>query len=298
MYALRFREFVAANGDEKLFEGIALRDKLHELPTLYTESLRKHLLNYYIIGGMPAVVETWINTHSYEEVEAVQAELIEDYENDFAKYAPINEVAKIRQIWHSIPEQLARENNKFVFSHVKEGGRARELEDALEWLIDAGLVYKQKLIEKPELPLSYMADDTSCKIFMSDVGLLRFKANVYYRTILDGDDRYVRFRVAIAENYVLTELIKNDLPYYYWRSGNQAEVDFLTEYKGYMIPVEVKSAENTHPKSFTNFISKYKPQYGFKVSMKNIGDNQVNDTMVYSLPLYLLWRIKEYVEET
>ena len=97
---------------------------------------------------------------------------------------------------------------------------------------------------------------------------------------------------------MLTELIKNDLPYYYWRSGNQAEIDFLTEYKGYMIPVEVKSAENTHAKSFSNFISKYKPQYGFKVSMKNIGDNQVNDTMVYSLPLYLLWRIKEYVEET
>ena len=298
MYPLSFREFVAANGDEKLFEGIALRDKLHELPTLYTESLRKHLLNYYIIGGMPAVVETWINTHSYEEVEAVQAELIEDYENDFAKYAPINEVAKIRQIWHSIPEQLARENNKFVFSHVKEGGRARELEDALEWLIDAGLVYKQKLVEKPELPLSYMADDTSFKIFMSDVGLLRFKANVYYRTILDGDDRYVRFKGAIVENYVLTELIKNDLPYYYWKSGNQAEVDFLTEYKGYMIPVEVKSAENTHAKSFSGFISKYKPQYGFKVSMKNIGNNQVNDTTVYSLPLYLLWRIREYIEET
>ena len=142
-----------------------------------------------------------------------------------------------------------------------------------------------------------MADDTSFKIFMSDVGLLRFKAKVYYRTILDGDDRYIRFKGAIAENYVLTELIKNDLPYYYWRSGNQAEVDFLTEYKGYMIPVEVKSAENTHAKSFSNFISKYKPQYGFKVSMKNIGDNQVNDTMVYSLPLYLLWRITEYVEE-
>ena len=233
---------------------------------------------------MPAVVDTWINTQSYEETEAVQANILEDYENDFAKYAPLKDVAKIRQIWHSIPEQLARENNKFVFSHVKEGGRARELEDALEWLLDAGLVYKQKLVEKPEIPLSYMADDTSFKVFMSDVGLLRYKAGVYYRTILEGDDRYIRFKGAIAENYVLTELVKNNLPYYYWKSSNQAEVDFLTEEKGYMIPIEVKSADNTHAKSFSTFVTRYTPKCGFKVSLKNVGDNQIKDTCVYSLP--------------
>ena len=295
MYPLSFKEFVIANGGKNLLNGLEDIDILREIPLLYTEPLKKHLQNYYILGGMPAVVETWINTQSYEEAEAVQANIIEDYENDFAKYAPIKEVTKIRQIWHSIPEQLARENNKFVFSHVKEGGRARELEDALEWLIDAGLVYKQRLVEKPEIPLSYMADDTSFKVFMSDVGLLRYKAGVYYRTILEGDDRYIRFKGAIAENFVLNELVKNNLPYYYWRSGNQAEVDFLTEEKGYMIPIEVKSADNTHAKSFSTFVTRYKPKYGFKVSLKNVGDNQIKDTCVYSLPLYMLWRIKEYV---
>lgn len=297
MYPLSFKEFVIANGGENLLKGLEGIDKLREIPLLYTEPLRKLLQNYYIIGGMPAVVDTWINTQSYEEAEAVQANIIEDYENDFAKYAPINEVTKIRQIWHSIPEQLARENNKFVFSHVKEGGRARELEDALEWLIDAGLVYKQKLVEKPEIPLSYMADDTSFKVFMSDVGLLRYKAGVYYRTILEGDDRYIRFKGAIAENFVLTELVKIGLPYYYWKSSNQAEVDFLTEEKGYMIPIEVKSADNTHAKSFSTFIAKYKPRFGFKVSLKNVGDNLIKDTLVYSLPLFMLWRIKEYISD-
>ncbi|MCR4847129.1 MAG: AAA family ATPase [Eubacterium sp.] len=296
MYPMSFKEFVEANGDAKLLEGLEKMDRTREIPLLYTEPLKKHLLNYYIIGGMPAVVETWINTHSYDEVEKVQADIIEDYENDFAKYAPIKEIAKIRQIWHSIPEQLARENNKFIFSHVKEGGRSRELEDALEWLIDAGLVYKQKLVEKPEIPLSYMADDTSFKVFMSDVGLLRYKAGVYYGTILEGDERYVRFKGALAENYVLTELIKADLSCYYWRSGNQAEVDFLTEDKGYMIPIEVKSADNTHAKSFSSFVTRYKPKYGFKASLKNIGDNKVKETMVYSLPLYMLWKIKEYIK--
>lgn len=295
MYPLSFEEFVIANGDKKLIEGVKYLDKHREIPLLYTEPLRKHLQNYYIIGGMPAVVASWISSHSYEEAEKIQAEIIEDYENDFAKYAPFKEVTKIRQIWHSIPEQLARENNKFVFSHVKQGGRARELEDALEWLIDAGLVYKQKLVEKPELPLSYMADDTSFKVFMSDVGLLRYKSNVYYKTILDGDDRYVRFKGAIAENYVLNELIKNNLPCYYWKSGNQAEVDFLTEEKGYMIPIEVKSADNTRAKSFSGFISRYSPKIGFKVSLKNVGDSLNKETIIYSLPLYMIWRIKEYI---
>jgi len=296
MYPLSFKEFVSANGDVHLLENLEAVDKLRDIPLLYTEPLRKHLLNYFIIGGMPAAVDMWINTHSYEEVEKVLADILEDYENDFAKYPPVQEITKIRQIWHSIPEQLARENNKFVFSHVREGGRARDLEDALEWLIDAGLVYKQKLVEKPELPLAYMADDTSFKVFMSDVGLLRYKANVYYGTILNGDDRYVRFKGAIAENYVLTELLKNDLSCYYWRSGNQAEVDFLTEEKGHIIPVEVKSADNTRAKSFQTFVAKYHPKYGFKVSLKNVGDNRLDETIVYSIPLYMLWRIKEYID--
>lgn len=297
MYPLSFREFVAADGGGSLIDGLESMDRLREIPLLYTEPLRKMLQNYFIIGGMPEAVETWIDTHDYEEVEAVQARILEDYENDFAKHAPISEVAKIRQIWHSIPEQLARENNKFVFAHVKEGGRARELEDALEWLIDAGLVYKQRLVEKPELPLAYMADDTSFKVFMSDVGLLRYMSNVYYRTILDGDERYDRFKGALAENYVMNELVQLGLPSYYWRSGNQAEVDFLTEDKGYFVPVEVKSAENTRAKSLNSFISRYKPHYGFRVSMRNVGDNQLDDTIIYSIPLYTLWRIREYIRE-
>lgn len=295
MYPLSFEEFVTANGDRKLIEGLKSLDKMKEIPLLYSEPLRKHLLNYYILGGMPEVVESWISSHSYEEAEAIQANIIQDYENDFAKYAPVSELARIRQVWHSVPEQLAKENNKFIFSHVREGGRARELEDALEWLIDAGLVYKLKLVGKPELPLSYMADDAYFKVFMSDVGLLRYKANVYYKTILEGDDRYIRFKGALAENYVLTELIKNDLPYYFWRSGNQAEIDFLTEHTGNIIPIEVKAAENTRAKSFSSFVSRYRVKYGFKVSLKNYGEKTLNGTTIFSLPLYMLWKIKEYI---
>jgi hypothetical protein len=245
---------------------------------------------------MPEAVKKWIDTRSYEEVDEIQAQILDDYENDFGKHAPVKDITKIRQIWHSIPGQLAKENNKFIFSQVKAGGRARDLEDALEWLIDAGIVYKQRLVEKPEVPLSYMANDAYFKVFMSDVGLLRKKSNVYYRTILEGDERYIRFKGALAENFVLNELVKQNLPYFFWKSDNQAEVDFITEYKGYMIPIEVKSADNTHAKSFGQFISRYKVKMGFKVSLKNVGDNTVKDTHVVSLPLYEMWRLKEYVE--
>lgn len=295
MYPLSFEEFVRADGGEDLLEGLKRMPLTAEIPVFYTERLKKFLLNYYIVGGMPEAVSVWIETHDYEAVERIQNNILEDYDHDFSKHAPINEVPKIRQIWKSIPEQLARENNKFVFSHVKEGGRARNLEDALEWLVDAGLAVKQNLVEKPELPLSYMADQTSFKLFFADVGLLRRKANVYYGTILSGDEKYVRFKGAFTENYVANEIVNLGLPLYFWRSGNQAEVDFLTEYKGKLIPIEVKAAENTKAKSLQQFIHKYKPELGFKLSMRNVGNNMEGDTGIYSIPLYELWRLEEYL---
>ena len=206
MYPLNFEEFVRADGGDAFLEGLKKLPPTAEIPVLYAEPMKKFLRNYYIVGGMPEAVAGWIETHDYDEVDRIQNNILEDYENDFSKHAQLRDVPKIRQIWKSIPEQLAKENNKFVFSHVREGGRARELEDALEWLEDAGLVVKQNLIEKPELPLSYMADSTNFKIFMSDVGLLRKKANVYYGTILNGDEKYIRFKGALAENYVADEI--------------------------------------------------------------------------------------------
>lgn len=296
MYPMRFEEFVRADGGKQLLEGLSRIEKGKELPAIYTTRLEKFLKNYYIIGGMPEVVDTWIDLHDYGEAEKIQETILQDYENDFSKHAPIAEVPRIRQIWQSVPEQLAKENNKFIFSHVKKGARAKDLEDALEWLIDAGLIYKQKLVEKPELPLSFKADDTYFKVYMADVGLLRKKANVYYKTILDGDDNYVRFKGALTENFVLTELINYGFPYYFWRSENSAEVDFLIEYAGMMIPIEAKSADNTRAKSFHQFILRYHPEMGFKLSTKNVGDNRDGDTKVYSIPLYQIFRLKDYIE--
>ena len=297
MYPMTFEEFVRADGGGYLLDGMDKMDLGRELPSVYTVPLEKYLRNYYILGGMPEAVAVWTETHSYQEAEEIQDGILRGYDRALSQYPPVTEIPKIRQIWNSVPEQLARENNKFIFSHVKKGARSKDLEDALEWLSDAGLVYRQSLVEEPELPLSYMADSTYFKVFAADVGLMRRKAGIYYKTILEGDSQYIRFKGALAENYVACQLISRQYPCYFWRSGNTAEVDILTERNGLVIPIEVKSADNTRAKSLSQYIAKYHPKIAFRMSMKNIGENMADGTRIISLPLYQVSRLADYIEE-
>lgn len=296
LYPMSFKEFIIANGRTDLIEAFDKWPTDREIPKLYKEPLESLLKSYYIVGGMPEVVKTWIDTHDYNEVEDVQNEILEDYSDDFSKHAPLEDVPKIRWIWDSVPVQLAKENNKFIFSHVKAGKRSAELEDALQWLVDAGLLIKAELVEKPEIPLDGAADKTYFKVYMSDVGLLRAKAKVSINTILEESELFIRFKGAFAENYVLNELKALNKNPYFWRSGNTAEVDFIFEEDGKIVPVEVKSADNTQAKSYKQFCKKYQPQKGLKLSRKNIAENLCEKTLTYSIPLYLEWNIDYYVE--
>ena len=294
LYPMSFKEFVIACGREDLIEGFLNWPVERPIPDLYAIPLKKLLKEYYIVGGMPEVVMTWIETQNYEEVEALQNDILRDYGEDFSKHAPLKEVPKIRWIWDSVPVQLAKENNKFVFSHVKQGKRSSELEDALQWLTDAGLVSPIYLVEKPELPLSGLADRTYFKVYMSDIGLLRAKSGVSPETILGETDLYQRFKGAFVENYVLNELKSLGLTPYFWRSGNTAEVDFLFEHQDKFIPVEVKAADNTQAKSYRQFCRKYNPNVGYKLSEKNMAHNLCEKTDTLSLPLYLCWNMLSY----
>ena len=296
MYPLSFAEFLRADGGEAIYEGVQKYGIDRELPELYTGKLEKALKYYYIVGGMPEVVSKWVETHSFEKVEKLQENILQDYSSDFAKHAPKTDIPKLGWIWESIPKQLAKGNNKFVFSHVKEGKRSSELEDALEWLIDAGLVYKLELVSHPELPLSFCSDATFFKIYLSDVGLLRKKSVVSYRTILEDSDLYKNFKGAFTENFVLTELVKQKIHPYFWRSGNTAELDFLFEYEDQIIPVEAKAEIHTRAKSYSQYCKKYSPRIGFKFSMKNVGNHIVERTTTYSVPLYLIWLVKKYID--
>ena len=297
MYPMSFSEFLRADGENAIYEGVHKYDIDRELPALYTGKLEKELKYYYVVGGMPEVVAKWVETHNFEKIEAIQENILLDYQSDFAKHAPKNDIPKQGWIWESIPKQLAKDNNKFVFSHVKEGKRSAELEDALEWLVDAGLVHKLELVSNPELPLSFCSDATFFKVYMSDVGLLRKKSGISYKTILEDSDLYRNFKGAFTENFVLTELLRQGILPYFWRSGNTAELDFLFEYEDKIIPVEAKAEIRTRAKSYMQFCKKYQPKMGFKFSMKNVGDNKVENTKTYSVPLYLIWRVKQYLKE-
>lgn len=295
MYPMSFEEFVMADGGENYISGSSRLAFEREVPEIYTVPMEKFLKNYYIIGGMPEAVQTWVDTHDYREVEEVQDRILKDYADDFGKHTTPDTMTKVKLIWDSIPSQIARDNNKFIFSHVKQGARAKDLEDALEWLVNSGIAYKLKLVSNPELPLSGMADNTYFKVYLSDVGLLRRKSNVNYRTILEGDASYIHFKGALTENYIMTQLKCMGIESYFWRTKADAEMDFITDYEGMLLPIEVKSADNTKAKSLHIFCNRYHPRMAVKTSLKNVGDNLDGDTHVWSIPLYLIFRLKEYV---
>lgn len=297
MYTMSFEEFVEADGGKKYLDGLNKLEREREIPELFTAALEKYYRNYLIIGGMPEVVQTWVDTHDYKEVEEVQSRILKDYADDFGKYVTAETATKIRMIWDSIPVQIARDNSKFIFSHVKDGARLKDLEDALGWLVNAGIVLKLDMVSNPEIPLAGMSDATYFKVYMSDVGLLRKKANVNFRTILEGNDAFVHFKGALAENYIFVQLKCMGITPYFWRTKADAEMDFITDYEGELIPIEVKSADNTRAKSLHLFCGRYEPKMAFKSSLKNVGDNLDGKTHVWSLPLYAFYRFREYVSK-
>lgn len=293
MYPMSFAEFIIAMGKEKYIQLFENWQTDREIPSVYTEKLERLLKEYYIVGGMPAVVQEYINTKDFENIKKIQNEILQDYADDFSKHAPISEIEKIRMIWHSVPKQLAKENNKFVFSHVKQGKRANELEAALQWLKNAGLIHLLELVSNAEIPLSSNANATYFKVYMSDIGLLCRSLGLEYQQIIYHYDTLSTFKGAIVENYVLNELLQLNKNPYFWRSGNSAELDFLIEEQGNIIPIEVKSATNTQAKSYRQFCKKYQPKLGYKLSLKNIGKNTCEQTQTISLPLYLLWKMEK-----
>lgn len=296
MFPMSFEEFVIADGGEKYLNGMSKLPLEREISELYSVPMQKYLQNYYIVGGMPEAVKIWIQTHDYNQVEEIQNQILKDYADDFGKHTTPDTAIKIKLIWDAIPSQIAKDNNKFIFSHVKEGARAKDLEDALEWLVSAGLVYKLNLVQTPQLPLESMKDNTYFKIYMADVGLLRKKSNVNYRTILNGDESFIQFKGAFSENYIMSELKSLGVSAYFWRTKADAEVDFISDYEGVLFPIEVKSATNTKAKSLQLFCKRFSPKLAFKASLKNVGDNMMEETHIWNIPLYIFFRIKEYIK--
>ncbi len=288
---LNFEEFLLAHGEEDLIRHLKELAGDSPLPKIFTDKLSSILKSYYLTGGMPEVVARWLESKDINDVEAAQDAIINAYELDFAKYAPVN-YRKLSLIFRSIPDQLARENGKFIYGRVKPGARSRDLEDALEWLVGAGVAHKVCKVEKPAMPLSAYADRNHFKLYLADIGLLRRMARLPAAIILEESPAYTEFKGALVENYVLSELITiNGYFPYYWRSGNQAEVDFLTQIGEKIIPVEVKASINLRSRSLAEYRKKYSPEIAIRTSLANLK----REEGLLNLPLYLLFALRRLI---
>ncbi len=244
MTPMTFEEFLDANGDHNLVEYLKGIDSIDSIPDMFSGPLTEKLKMYYIVGGMPEAVKVWTQDRDIREVDIVQSDILEAYEHDFAKHAEPNDVPKIRLIWNSLPSQLARENKKFLYSVVKKSARAREYENALNWLINADLVKKIPRITKPGIPLSAYEDLDAFKIYMGDVGLLRRHSHLANSAFLEENRLFEEFKGALTENYVLESMLNmRDANIYYW-SDIPYEVDYIIQLENDVFPVEAKSGRN------------------------------------------------------
>lgn len=263
---LSFQEFLMANGEDMLVDYI-LKGNLEVAP--FAEKLQDYLKSYFVIGGMPAAVQRWLDVRDYFEVEEVQKQLLSAYEDDFSKHAPSTLIAKIRYVWQSIPSQLAKENKKFIYGLVREGARAREYEDTLMWLSDTGLIRRVYRLSKPDLPLKAYEDLQSFKVYLLDVGLLRVMSGLSPKVILEACRIFEEFKGALTEQFVLQELslFPQLNASYYWSSGAMAEVDFIFSDGLDAYPLETKAGNNVHAKSLKSYGEKYHPKYLFRTSL-------------------------------
>ncbi|MCC8113547.1 MAG: ATP-binding protein [Bacteroidales bacterium] len=295
MYPMTFLEFLWANKCEDIVNLLSGYDLEREIPHPISQRLEQLLKTHYAVGGMPEAVQKWIDTFDYEAVSKVLNAIIESYGRDFSKHLSPEEALKVEWVWDSIPLQLAKDNQKFMFSHVKKGKRASQLEDSLLWLNHAEMAHILRVVENPQIPLKAYEDASCFKVYMSDLGLLCHKCGITLKTILEETPLFGTFKGPLTENFVMNELLSEGFSPNYWSSGNTAEVDFLIQHAEQVIPIEAKADTNTRAKSYALYCKRYHPKLGFKLSMKNVGSNLVEDTLTYSLPLYLIWHFQKYL---
>lgn len=266
LYPMSFREFLQATDNELYTEALDKQDwpLITNFATKYIDLLKL----YYVIGGMPEAISTYLDTHDFAQVRVVQQNILLGYQRDFSKHAPPEQTPLISLLWNSIPEQLARENKKFMCKQVQSDMRMRDLEVAMQWLLDAGLIHQVVRISKPAFPADAYRE-SAFKLFFSDVGLLGAKSQLPVDVILDGNRIFTEFKGAMAEQYVQQELRATSavIPYYWASANSQSEIDFLVQMGLDMVPVEVKAETNLQAKSLKAFCKKFKCATAIRCSM-------------------------------
>ena len=267
LYPLSFWEFLDAMGKGQFVD--VIRSKDWKMLEVFEDILQNLLRQYFIVGGMPEVVKSFAEDGDMQAVRELQRNILDAYDRDFSKHAPISEVQRLRLVWRSVGGQLAKENKKFIYGFLKEGARAKNFELAIEWLKDAGLVYKVNRTKKGQIPLSAYEDFAAFKLYMLDIGLLSMMCNVPPSILLDGNDIFTDYKGALTEQYVFQQLRISQLnDIYYWSADNsQGEIDFMVQHEADVFPIEVKAAENLQAKSLRLFVERNPQLHGIRFSM-------------------------------
>ena len=291
LFPLSFKEFLMAIDQERFAQLLDKQD--FQMITSFKQTYIDALKSYYFVGGMPEAVQSFAENKDFNEVRDIQKRILAAYEQDFSKHAPNEIVPKIRMIWNSIPSQLAKENKKFIYGLVREGGRAKDFETAIMWLTDCGLVHKVSRVNAGGIPLKAYEDLKAFKLFILDVGLLGCMTGLSQRILLDGNNLFVEFKGAFTEQYVCQQLktIEDLGIYYYTNDRGSCEVDFVADTGEQIIPVEVKAEVNLKAKSLKTYREKYLPKISVRTSM---ADYKKEDWIV-NLPLYAIEQITDVV---
>ncbi|MCI6697759.1 MAG: ATP-binding protein [Lachnospiraceae bacterium] len=290
LYPLNFQEFLYAMGEDAAAEILQTKDQ--RMITVLREKLSDLLRQYYYVGGMPEAVNYYKDNKEFTGVRQIQKNLLAYYQQDFSKHAEPRLTERLNLVWSSIPAQLAKENRKFIYGQVRQGARAKDFELAIQWLSDCGLIHVIHRVTKPGYPLKAYEDLNAFKIYLLDVGLLGAMADLSSNTIVEGNRIFTEFKGALAEQYVLQELIAEDHlnPMYYSAENSRMEIDFIVQKGDEVIPIEVKAEENLRAKSLRSYCEKYKPKTAVRFSMS---DYREQDWMV-NVPLYEInWLIEQ-----
>lgn len=293
MHSMSFEEFLLANGDENLLNYLNSIEEITPIPDAFFNPLVEKLKMYFIIGGMPEAVLVWTQDRDVLTADNVLENILLSFENDFGKHADKFDVNKIHLIWESLPSQLSKENKKFLYSAVKEGARAREYENAVNWLNSIDIVKKVYRITKPGIPLSAYDDLAAFKIYMSDVGLLRKHSHLAVSAFAENNRLFSEFKGALTENFILQGIFpKFEVKPRYW-ANNQYEVDFVIQRKNDIIPIEVKAGENVKATSIKNYYKQYESitPLMVRLSLRNLSF----DGKVLNVPLFLVDRLDKLI---
>jgi len=284
MYPMNFIEYLTAFGEELLVEKLMNTKTVEALPEILHEKLLNQLKMYLYLGGMPEVLQDYLDNEDIASVREIQNEILKAFQRDFSKYTEKSQAIKTSELWQSIPYQLAKENKKFKYSNVRKRARATTFEQTIEWLKKAGLIHMVYQINAPKLPISGYADYSKFKVYLLDTGLLGAMLNLSSDIISKPTELFSEYKGAFIENFVATELVASEISnLFYWTSKSDAEVDFVVQSGNQIYPIEVKSGLSRNLKSIRSYAQKYKPEYIFRISSRNF----IQDNDFINIPLYV-----------